>query len=210
MPAVAAKQQSQNRTQGRYSDVDSARFPPNGLATANSRQAVHITTGAVQDPLDPSGKSRIVVSINRRVDLLEEERAANARDEDLGISEGAYRTGRQIQRLFEKGARVGSSSNWSGGDRVNAADVHEEAIGYGIMDAAERNRMAAAIVKEVGQIGFRRLRALLAEGKTYLQVAEDRGRGGDRGRRWVAESFRSDLEALADAWSATGQRAKKG
>src|SRR5687768_2898426 len=91
------------RVQGRYTEVQRARLVGGDLA--RPAPSVHIRTaiGAVQNPLDPTGKERIAVTINRRVDVLEDELKQRL------ISEAAYLTGREIQKAFE--ISIASSSN---------------------------------------------------------------------------------------------------
>jgi hypothetical protein len=45
---------------------------------------------------------------------------------------------------------------------------------------------------------------VLGDRRTYADVAADRGRAGDAGRRYYAARFRDALEALAEAWAAKG------
>jgi len=152
--------------------------------------------GAVPDPLDREG--RLVVTVNYRVDVLEDERAHNR------ISEAAYQVGRIAQAVFER-ARGPTGSNWQGGNvRVDAYTAAEIAVIRGI-EAAER---ICAMVKwmrhELGRIDANIVQRMLGDGKSYAEVATLVGKRGDRGKRHIAERFRDALEALAHAKAARG------
>src|SRR5262245_12942851 len=182
------------RSQGRY-DLSGARSPPNGLgrppASLNARTAV----GAVADPLEPG--ERLCVTIDRRVDILEDERAHGR------ISEAAYQVGRVAQAVFER-ARGPGHSNWQGNVRVDAYTAKELAIIHGI-EAAERiTRLVGWMRRELGRIDANILQRVLGEQKSYAEVAALRGKGGERGTRYVAARFRDALESLAKAKAARG------
>jgi hypothetical protein len=182
---------------GRYQAQQSARVPANGFGTSatRSRANVDTTVAVVPDPF--SAKDRIAVTVNRRVDLLEYE-YSNRR-----LTEAAYRTGRIVQATFER-ATGRSQSSWSLGDRVDAWSAKEMQMISSLQRAEAVQTMMARIVRSVGQIGARFLRAILSEGKTYEQLAEARGRTSERGRTAAAERFRTLLEDLAEDWAATG------
>lgn len=181
---------------GRYQAGQSARIPANGLAISRSARNVPTTTGKVADPYSP--KEQIAVSINRRVDILEWEYSHGR------LTEAAYRNGRIIQYAFER-ASGRSQSSWSMGDRVDAFSAKELQILTALEKAEELTALMVRIVKSVGQIGARMLRSVLAEGRTYEQLAADRGRTGERGRTAAADQFRTLLEDLSEDWAAKGQ-----
>jgi hypothetical protein len=184
---------------GRYTEVHKARVPGGDLA--RPAPSVHIRTaiGAVPNPLDPTGKERIAVAINRRVDILEDELKQRL------ISEGAYRTGREIQKAFEVG--IPSSSNWSdggSGDPTTAQEMRQARM----CDRAERAvALEADIRRLVGEKGAELIRKVLGEGWTYGQISIRDGKLGDRGRRQVAAEFRDVLEYVTEKRAAKGRAA---
>jgi hypothetical protein len=186
---------------GRYGAEQSPRIPANGIAIGraprNNRRGVETTVAAVADPYSP--KEKIAVAVNRRVDILEYEYSHGR------LTEAAYRTGRIVQATFER-ATGRSQSSWSMGDRVDAFSAKEMQILTSLEKAEAVNALFLKLVKAVGQIGARFLRAVLAEGKTYDQLAQARGRSGERGRAAAADHFRTLLEDLAQFWAAEGIR----
>ena len=190
--------QPRNGVVSRY-DGGKARVPGD-LARPVPSLNVRTTVGAVQNPLDPSGKERILVTINRNVDLLEDELKRKL------ISEGAYRTGRLIQAAFEVSVR--SSSNWIdgiGGDPTTAQELRQLTK---IERAQRAARLAGEIRKAVGEMGAKHLRMILGDGWTYGQIAIREGKSGDRGRRQVAARFRQLLEDVTEYRSAKGGRGR--
>ena len=184
---------------GRYIEVHRARIPGGDLA--RPAPSVHIRTavGAVPNPLDPSGRERVAVTINRRVDILEDELKQRL------ISEGAYRTGREIQKAFEIG--IPSSSNWSeggSGDPTTAQEMRQARM----CDRASRAvALEADIRRLVGEKGAELIRKVLGEGWTYGQISTRERKLGDRGRRQVAAEFRDALEYITEKRAAKGQAA---
>jgi hypothetical protein len=182
---------------GRYIEVHKARVPGGDLA--RPAPSVHIRTaiGAVINPLDASGKERIAVTINRRVDILEDELKQRL------ISEGAYRVGREIQKAFEIG--IPSSSNWSdsgSGDPTTAQEMRQARM----CDRASRAvALEADIRRLVGEKGADLIRKVLGEGWTYGQISTREGKLGDRGRRQVAAEFRDVLEYVTEKRAAKGR-----
>ena len=168
---------------------------------ARPAPSAHIRTaiGAVPNPLDPTGKERIAVAINRRVDILEDELKQRL------ISEGAYRTGREIQRAFEIG--IPSSSNWNdggSGDPTTAQEMRQARM----CDRASRAvALEADIRRLVGEKGADLIRRVLGEGWTYGQISTREGKLGDWGRRMVAHEFRDCLEYITEKRAAKGRAA---
>lgn len=171
-------------------------MPAVGVASSASKN-VPTTVAIVQDPFEP--EAHLVVSVNRRVDLLEYELSHGR------LSEAAYRVGRDVQRVFEKATALLGSS-WTGGDRVDAADAHEDAVIWRIELAQELEALRKRIVKAIGMVGYRRLRGHLGEGVTFKQAAESRGQSGELAITFAAKSFRQLLEDLAEEWAAKGVR----
>jgi hypothetical protein len=94
---------------------------------------------AVRDPLDnPTGKLRIRAVA--RFELLDQERSR-----DL-ITEGAFQAGREVERTFERGARIGTGSAWRHGDWVDAAAATDLAIERGAEAAFRVNNYLAWLV----------------------------------------------------------------
>lgn len=172
-------------------------MPANGFGTSASPQNVPTTIGAVQDPYSP--KDKLAVSVNRRTDVLEWEYSHGR------LTEAAYRVGREIQAVFER-ATGRSASNWSQGDRVDAYASKELQIIHGIMKAETVQTYMDRIVRTVGMVGARFLRAILCDGSTFTSVATARGRNNEAGRGAAASQFRQLLEDLAEEFAARGQQ----
>jgi hypothetical protein len=171
-------------------------MPANGLAVSRSARNVPTVPAAVRDPYAP--KERILVSVNRRVDILEEE-LANGR-----IDEAQYHTGRRCQAIFERAGGV-SASSWNMGDRVDAYVAKELQIIHSLMDADRVRREIEDMQKVIGTVGARMLRAVLS-GTSFKQIATARGKTGDRAVSAVAQQFRWYLEDLSEARAARGVR----
>ena len=102
MPAPSITQKT---SAGRYDITRKDRLVPGGRAQINARvRTVQPVEAAVDDPY--GGKDRILVTVNRRTDILEMERSHGR------ISEAAYRTGEVVQALFQRlgYAGIGSAS----------------------------------------------------------------------------------------------------
>jgi len=166
--------------------------------------SVHVRTrvGAVIDPYDPDGKSRIAVRINRCVDVLEDERAHKR------ISEAAYREGRALMRLFEPATAMGST-NWAGTSRVDAWVAKELSVIRGIDRARAITALKGWLRHELGAIDANLVVRIVGEGKSYAEAAALQGKAGDRGMRYIAARFRDALEALAEAKAAVGAERKR-
>lgn len=148
-----------------------------------------------------NGNDRIQVAINRRVDVLAQERAAGR------IDEAQFLVGRTIQAVFERssGARMGSGG-WNAGGSRDQTVAHELQIIYAIEDAETVRAYADRMAKTIGGVGVRFLRAILSEGQTFTAYAERTGKGGgERAASDIAKRFRWLLEALTEAeHTATG------
>ena len=186
---------ARRRAVGRY-DGQRARVPGD-LARPAPSVNVRTAVGAVPNPLDP--REFIAVTINRKVDVLEDERKAGH------ISEGAYRVGRQIQRAFEVAVR--SSSNWLDGGAGDPTTAQELRLLHGCIRAERAVALDADIRKAVGAEGAKIIRLILGDGWTYAQIATREGKAGDRGRREVASRFRWLLEGITEHRAARGGRA---
>lgn len=165
-----------------------------------AERAIEPVTRKVDAPYEPGVKE--TVQVNRRVDVLEEERAHRR------ISEAAYLTGRAIQTVFEEASRS-AGSNWSGGDRVDVSEAKDNQIVRRLEAAAHIEAEMARLTRLVGTIGARFLREILT-GTTYREYAERRGRGGERGTAYVADRFRAWLEDIAEERAAKGPERSRG
>jgi hypothetical protein len=157
--------------------------------------------GQVADPGSPGG--RIVVTVNRHVDILEDELSHNR------IDEAEYQVGRIAQFAFERARGKVGTSNWQGASRVDAYTAKELAVMHNIENAERITRMIEWWRRELGRIDANILERVLGEGKSYAEVAALQGKGGDRGARYIANRFRDALKALAELKSAKGLQATR-
>jgi hypothetical protein len=186
---------------GRFRNVAAnARLPANDLAPALSPN-IQLVPGVVEDPMEKG--AHLIVSVNRRTDILENEYARGF------ITEGAYRTGREIQGTYEAALSMGSAG-WTQGNRVDCTVAHELAILNKVEKAAAVTAFEKKIAAVIGMVGTRRLRRHLVEGWTYAQAAEERGQCGREATTFSAKYFRDSLETLADAFGATGRAKRNG
>jgi hypothetical protein len=183
---------------GRYADesLREARMPANGVGRPPPSLNVRTALAAIPDPMDAKA-APILAAVNRRTDILEEERSHKR------ITEDEYRVGRSIQAVFELSSR--SSSNWiEGGGSRDVAEAHIMQLARGkvradlIIEYEERLRRA------VGENGMRFLRGILGEGKSYAQMAG--ALPSERKITFVAQRFRCYLAELSESWAATGRR----
>lgn len=153
---------------------------------------IQIGTGSVRDPYDPN--ATISASVNRRVDVLAAERAAER------ITKAQFQVERMIQAVYERasGARLKSVS-WATEGTSDKSTAHELAMIYGLNDANRILRFTARLERAVGSVGVRFLRAILTEGQTFHSYSAARGKGGERGAGQVAAHFRFLLEGLTEA-----------
>lgn len=147
----------------------------------------------VDDPFQPGAKE--AVTVNRRVDILEIERAGKR------ITEGEFGVGRQLQTVFEAAGRIGSSSNWLSGagpvtaERKDARIVRDVVAAKAADDAMAR--LSARMGRTLAEV-FRKL--LLAPGyKAHLGML-----ASDRQVAATAERFRTLLSIAADEFAAVG------
>jgi hypothetical protein len=185
-----------------------------GSGVDPNRQA-RVKHAIVDDPMEKDGAKKLRVAINYRTDALENERA-NRR-----ISPAAYMTGRIMQHIFETSTRV-SGSNWRGGDRVDAAVAHEDAIIRALGNADKRDELMAQLEDDLGKKGVDFLRKILTGERTFQSYAAHEhdlaarrlglrrgapgaGKPGDRAIGRVADRFRWALEEAAEILAATGK-----
>jgi hypothetical protein len=168
-------------------DLDDSAAPSNGRAAERGNASV----AAVDDPLEPG--ARVQVTVNRRVDVLENERAQGL------ITNTAYLAGRFVQALFERsrGARGGSAGPWREGG-VTDAWSHDAKLVRALHDAATLERYLAAMRGLLGVTDTAIMSDMLGDNYTYEQAAARRHRGGGiRARSYVAARFRDALELVA-------------
>lgn len=208
--ALARTPRGPRKTFGRY-DFTGAREPRGGRGKPARSVHVRTATVAVDDPgellrsesgrlvlrQEPSG--RLLVNVNRRVDLLEHERAHGR------ISDAAYGIGRLVQAVFERYRGPGCGSQWREGDHVDADLAHELAIIYGLENAEAVRKLVAKIRREIGRIDANIVQRLLAQRQSFAQVGQLIGRGGERGSAYIAQRFRDALEALSETFAARGK-----
>lgn len=185
---------------GRYDGRShNTRLPGEGLGklpvSANSKDAEVVA--AVEDPWG-DGKQRVFATVNRRVDILEDERSHKL------ISEAAYRTGRQVQQVFELAARVGGS-NWGGDSRSDPLHTQRSAISKAMERAGEILEMERRIRDRLGAIDTRLLARVLRDRMSFADCAALVGKPGSWGERFIKARFRDALEELAEAWTAKGK-----
>lgn len=185
------------KTLGRH-DLAGAREPAGGYAIpALSINNARTGVVAVPDPWDQTGKARIRTVA--RFSVLDEERSRGR------ITEGAYRVGTEVERTFEGGQRIGCGGAWRHGDRVDAATATKLAIDQGLIAAKKVNDYLGWLVLVLGRRDARILSKILGDRKSFLDVATDEGKGGDRGMRYIAMRFRDALEQLSNAQAAHGR-----
>lgn len=192
-----------------------ARTRKSGTAAARRRKAAHggplardhavlVGRAIVTNPYNPN--ERESVTINRRVDILAQERAAGR------IDEAQFQVGRMVQAVFERGsgARLGSGG-WNPGGSRDQTVAHELKIIHAIEDAERVKAFAERMQAAIGGAGVRILRAILAEGHSYASYAARTGKGsGERAATDVAKRFRWLLEALTEAQhTATGAEGQR-
>jgi len=180
---------------GARESADGRALPP---ASANAFTAVV----AVPDPDQDSGgrrDERVIATVNRRVDILETERAAGR------ISDAAYGVGRIVQAVFERARGVRHSGSWKTNDRVDTSWRAEVALIRSIEEARKVQIYKDRIRVALGMIDARLVERILGDRLSYAQCAALQGKDGERGISYVATRFRDALEALADAWAAKGR-----
>lgn len=183
------------QTKGRYDGRRAARAPAQGLARPPTDR-IRTAVVSVSDPLELG--AQLLATVNRRTDILEDERSHGR------ISEAAYLVGRELQEAWERQARLGSSSNWNDGGRVDMSERHELAIGYAVQDAKQIAQTMRRLEAAVGTIGARVLRAIIGDRIPFAAFAAARGKSGERGTAQVASHFRMLLEDVAEAFAARG------
>ena len=156
---------------------------------------------SVRDPYDPS--SFITASVNRRVDVLAAERAANR------ITEAQFQVGRMLQTVWEKQMGVRSGGTWDsttsgagpGSLTVSHAFTIEDIRMLGRIETAKAVKaMNERAARVIGESGVRFLRAILSEGFSFASYAEARGRGtGERASTDIAKRFRWLLDELTES-----------
>lgn len=149
-------------------------------------------TRLFHDPDKPG--SYFSAPVNRRVDILAAERAANR------ITESQLLVGRMIQVVYERGsgARLGSVA-WGEGGSKDQTVAHELAIIFSIEDAEKVKKFTARVERAIGTVGARFLRQVLTERVTFAQYAAQCGKSGEKAVAQVAAHFRFLLEGLTEA-----------
>lgn len=158
---------------------------------------VFVADVAITNPISPHANDRILGRVNRNVDVLEFERSHGR------IDEAQYQAGRQVQRVFTKALRLGSSS-WgerSGGD---AWIAHELSVIYGVDNARAAVDLESWLRRKLGDFDAQIMRWLLADGHTFSGVAALTGPATEKRTWYIAERFRDALRRLANLQAARG------
>ena len=172
--------------------------PSEGLARMPASANADTTVAAVVDPWG-DGTERVLVTVNRRVDVLETERSHDR------ISDAAYNTGRLLQAAFERQGRVGGT-NWAGTSRRDPREVQREVMALLITNAHAINALLDQVRGHVGERNLRILRRVLGDRMSFEQCAAYEGKSGPRGQAFITESFRVALEdAVAAIQQAVGK-----
>ncbi len=171
--------------------------PSEGLGSMPPSANADTTVAAVTDPWG-DGRERVLVTVNRRVDVLETERSHDR------ISDAAYTTGRVLQAAFERQGRVGGS-NWAGTSRRDPREVQSEVMVRTISNAMELNVLMHHVRGYVGERNLRILRRVLGDRLSFAECASFEGKAGPRGQAFITESFRVALEDAVAAIQAVGK-----
>ncbi|GJD92902.1 hypothetical protein [Methylobacterium iners] len=159
-------------------------------------------TAAVADPYEP-GK-RIQATVNRRVDVLEHERA-NGR-----ITVSQYETARQVQAIFEKASGARNTGDVDYGDvRISDPSRRPETLDLDFIRAISNAREVQALMRRVhaaiGETPAHFLRELLCRGGTIKDYVRSKDMlASDRKVTEIAVRFRYLLEVLDEAFAARG------
>ena len=174
--------------------IDATRGPITRLAAQNPTTArtssMDVTERRVEDPYEPGGK--VAVAFNRRIDILEQDRR--------NLSVAAFDMGRAIQAVFERAARMNlPARSLMGGNRVDARDAHETAIGRAVEAAQAKRQVQDEVGRVHGVMGARFFFRVLLEAESYAAFAAQTIGAGDRKAGQVASRFRVMLEELTEA-----------
>jgi hypothetical protein len=183
-----SKAASTRREPGRYDLRGVPDFP---VGSPPPSLNVRTKIAGVTDPNNP--KRRQKVAVNRLTDILEAEYAHGR------IGDDAYKYGRELQGVFEKGAGVTgrSSSSFepqSGGDRSAAL---QNMIAAKIEDAFCARDTMEDLERDVGRLGARFLRRLLTGESSFAREAGQLA--SERQIAFQASRFRFYLAQLAEA-----------
>ena len=182
---------------GRYDGSrENTWHPSDGLGRMPRSANADMTTAAVIDPYG-DGKERVLATVNRRVDVLEQERSHGR------ISDAAYHNGRIVQEIFERASRL-QGCNWLGGSGLDPAEARGLKIEKAVENARKVRQLMTRLIARLGMIDTRLLRRVLGDRMTFAQCAALQGKAGDRGERYVAARFRDALEEVSEAWTARG------
>ena len=162
-----------------------------------------IGTGIVERP-DPDPKrdpllppERMRVPVNRRSDVLEQERSHGR------ISEDAYLVGSVLRGLFERRGGARGAGAFGQGGKVDMMVAHELAILLAIDDARTVVVLLERFERVIGTSGARFLRDILASGMGFTEYTVARYRTSEpMAVRDVKKRFRWTLEDLAADWMA--------
>ncbi|KQQ39065.1 hypothetical protein ASF58_23275 [Methylobacterium sp. Leaf125] len=197
----------QRDTRGDRYTLGRAYKPAGGVATVPRKAAALPDLVAVPDPYGEPG-DRIIATVNRRVDLLEAERAKG------NITVSQYETGRQVQAIFEKAAGARNTHEADFGDvRISDPARRPETLDLDAIRAITNAKEVAALMRRVqmaiGETPAHFLRELLTRGgtiKDYVHSCDPLA--GERQVTRIGDRFRYLLEVLDDAFAARGMVVK--
>lgn len=209
LPSISAQRKRkaqparQRDTRGDRYTLGGAYTPGVGVAKVPRKAAALPDLVAVPDPWGEPG-ARIIATVNRRVDLLEHERAKG------NITVSQYETGRQVQAIFEKAAGARNTHEADFGDvRISDPARRPETLDLDAIRAITNAKEVAALMRRValaiGETPAHFLRELLTRGgtiKDYVKSCDPLA--GERQVTRIGDRFRYLLEVLDDAFAARG------
>lgn len=185
---------------GRH-DIGRVAEPPSGfpsLPTSEHNGRLQIASVAVADPYDPQRRHRALA----RIDFLDRECRAGR------IDHAALEAGREIEKMFERMARISGVAQWFQTDHVDAASAAELQALVGLERAFAVNAFLGWLVRHVGKRDTRLLWLILGERFSLALAAAAFQRPGTRGLRYTRDRLADALATLADARAARGRAAR--
>lgn len=149
---------------------------------------------AVEDPYpDPhtGRKIRLVAAVNRRTDILEDERSRGR------ISHEAHQMGRKAQSIFEAASRATGGGQWMQGGRVDVDHAKELAIHRSLEAARKIQAFMRYLRSTLTASQAISIVRVLRDGMSFRELAAAHGKFSKRGTAQKAAEFRNALEVLA-------------
>jgi hypothetical protein len=173
-----------------------AGFPAMPTSQHNGRR--EISPVAVVDAYDERRRVRALA----RIDLLDRECRAGR------IDHAALEAGREIEKMFERMARISGVAQWFQTDHVDAASAAELQALVGLERAFAVNAFLGWLVRNVGKRDTRLLWLVLGERFSLALAAAAFQRPGVRGLRYTRDRLADALDTLASAKAARGRAAR--